>query len=311
MKKITEYEENLFNEFISLSNSVDSLYNKLFIYEYMYGRDSEEYKKYYDYLLIAIDAERSFIEKNLSSSNLYCKAIDYFNSLKVKPKRTISLIEYNSDYLEKRADSVIFSIVDLSEVDSSFYESILQVKKEHLNVCERNIFFELIHFINFFSFIDFDFNCSTFSEERKNIIMLKYILCKNYPIAEALFLDDFPIEFVFAKNDRLSANYLSMEKTEYLSNLHLFFTRRLKDNILSFNKLNISDDNELFILLFKYELRSSIFELGEEEALNVFTQTVIENNIKNSELESIFYSVLSLAKDDVFKTDRYAKKKEI
>ena len=80
MESLFDGKKNIFDELLAISNSIELLYKRLFQIECEQGRDSEEYKKNYDYLLIAIDVEDDFIKNVMSVDEMYNKAMHYFSS---------------------------------------------------------------------------------------------------------------------------------------------------------------------------------------------------------------------------------------
>lgn len=308
MESLFDGKKNIFDELLAISNSIELLYKRLFQIECEQGRDSEEYKKNYDYLLIAIDVEDDFIKNVMSVDEMYNKAMHYFSSLKNIPKRVIAKIGYSNDFSKKTYEPFIFSIFE--QVDCKFnvkYRNkdegfTLENEKYILGENNRKNFFELLHLINFFSFIDSDFE-NLSMEERKKLIEVKYFLYCNYPIAEAIFLEKIPAEVEFAKDDEMAATYLGISDDEYVECLSKHFSKYLKDIVLHYKDSSFSD-YEQFRVISKYEFRSIVFELGEYEARYHFMYEKLHNNVNSADLNTDFYFIVENSKDDAYKVHR-------
>ena len=314
-KNMIESMNKILDMLATSSNEIEHLYLTLAKIECEQGIDSDFYRLYYAKLVEAVALENFTISDCDFSYDMYCYALKYFERLEKIPVRLISKIKNSKDYIEKEADSlpvmdtVKKTLKDKLNIDTLTSDILNIVKSlssyyrnKRLSEIERHNFFELIYFLNEFSFIDSDLE-NLSMEERRRLINIKYGMYSTNSFAESIFLGKDYHKIELAKDDRLAISSFGVSEEEYMSELKTHFSELVKGTVLSF-KEDQSLCDRVLQLVGEYSFRSAIFELGEDSVKNIFMETKEANNIDNPILDEVFSSSLAASKNDIDKTDR-------
>lgn len=324
---MNEEDYELVDSIIQVTNSINTLYKKLFELEINNLKDTDEYRKYIQYLNMAIELENSYYDKLTTLQGI--KILNFLVYDKF-PENNLSDIEsiilrktddpiirrilvaldyllenYQQENFEQlfkiSEQDVMFKDEDLDKLPDSFVYAYYGLTDElYLKLLRNKYVVDNVHqeeiLKNFLVFVEEIKQDKGNSKYKNELIKVKYDISFNNKNVEQTLLDNnFNMEkpLIYSSNHYLDIVGLEKDIYNLLKDYRGFkLSVNQIDELLRIKDLDYEkEDNQLIALLRNTILRSIFLSLSDECVTHINKQYK-EENISNSEQMKISKEIL-------------------
>lgn len=241
----------LLNTWISISDIIEDIYESMKEIEIKYGKDSIEYSKLKERLVISLEVEEEILESfnNYKELNLVNDYLLEFNS-----ERVINKLNLNID----------------------------EVKVEDI--------FSYIYCNNIIELINKDLENTDSKKKREVLVEEKYNFLIDYPNLENSFFNfDIDIDSTLIRDSSFVSNYLNISLDNYKQLRRKYFVDMFISSMNEVLDPNNREVNDLrYRMIMDIRLRSCVLELGDSDIEYLYS-CYERKDYKSSIIENAFY----------------------